>query len=331
MKSEGCQGMIWSGREALHLFAAGYEAIVVPSLGANVISLSTVIQGRTVDILRTPANAQTLLNDPYAYGIPILFPANRVAGGEYCWDGITYRFPRNYPNDVHIHGVLHNRQWPLESTGFSQGKAWARFTLDTEKDEALHSHFPLPMAIHLEISLSHQGLRHLFVVENKSKDKELPVGLAYHTAFRVDFCGKEQGVKLHVPILAHCTDDEINRLPNGKTEPLNDFERRMSSPDGCNPLEKMVDSLYTAIPGMPDAVLRDETNGCEVIYHAGGDHRYWIVWNQTTQERFIAVEPQTWLSNAMHCACPSDQGAIFILPGQSWSNSCNIYARPIKE
>jgi aldose 1-epimerase len=170
MISARCEKVIWSGREAFRLYAAGYESVVVPSLGANVISLRATVNGQTVDILRTPPDGETLLNDPYAYGVPILFPANRVAGGKYSWDGVEYSFPKNYPNNVHIHGVLHNREWPVAGFGAENSRAWVRFTLDTDQDSGLFQHFPVSMAIHLEITLSENGLTHSFTVRNKSKD-----------------------------------------------------------------------------------------------------------------------------------------------------------------
>ena len=57
---------VWDSREAVSLRAGQYEALVVPSLGANVLQLlyHDREQGRTLDILRTPDQAQTLLNDP---------------------------------------------------------------------------------------------------------------------------------------------------------------------------------------------------------------------------------------------------------------------------
>ncbi len=331
MRAEGWEQIDWSGREAVRLFAAGYEAIVVPSLGANVIRLQTNLEGRTVDILRTPPDDLTLLKDPYAYGVPILFPSNRVAGGGYEWDGVRYRFPKNYPNDVHIHGVLHNRDWKNYKMGMEPGRAWIRLSLDTDRDEALRCHFPVSMAVHMEISLSGRGLTHRFTVENKSHDKEIPVGLAYHTAFRVDFCGGPGGVKLHVPLERRCSDDPVDRLPSGKTVPLSDFEARIALAEGANPLEEAVDALYTAKKDAPEAVFRDDIHGCEVVYHAGPENHFWILWNQTATEGFIAVEPQTWLSNAMNRPNPRENGAIFVPPGESWESECSIFARPVKE
>ena len=70
----------WDKRDAIVLRAGRYEALAVPSLGANVLKLTCRHPcGKQIDILRTPSCAQALLHDPYAYGIPVLFPANRIA------------------------------------------------------------------------------------------------------------------------------------------------------------------------------------------------------------------------------------------------------------
>lgn len=326
-----CTPMLWCGRKAFRLRSAGYEAILVPSLGANVISLKAVCGGTILDVLRTPPNDETLLKDPYAYGIPVLFPANRVAKGYYEWDGVKYQFPQNYPNGVHIHGVLHNREWPVEAYGAEAGRSYIRLSLDTEKDAELWSHFPVPMVIRLEVSVDADGLRHRFTVENHSREKEIPVGLAYHTAFRVSFCGSSQNVTLHVPLEGRCTDDPTDRLPNGMTAPLSAFERRIASAEGGYPLDEAVDALYTGVPGASDMVMRNRAGGCEVVYRAGPENHYWILWNQTASEDFIAVEPQTWLSNAMHFPRPQDQGAVIVSPGESWSGECRILTRLVKE
>ena len=323
-----CTAFIWSGRAAYRLRAAGYEAILVPSLGANVISLKAA--DGAADILRTPPDDRALLSDPYVYGMPILFPANRVAGGCYSWDGVTYRFPCNFPNDVHIHGVLHNRALPVEDFGADEHRAWCRVALDTDTDESLRQSFPLPMRISLEISLSAEGLAHRFTVENRS-DRGIPVGLAYHTAFNVGFCGDEGNISLHVPLAARCTDDPVNRLPNGDTQPLDEYESRIASPQGAHPLESVLDYLYTATPDSSDMRMRDSARGLEVVYRAGADDRYWILWNRTAAEGFICVEPQTWLSDAMHRPSPRDLGAIIVEPNQRWTNECQLFLRSVKD
>lgn len=325
-----CKPIIWCGRSGYRLRASGYEAVVIPSLGANALVLRAEFDGHLLDILNTPADDRTLIDDPYAYGIPVLFPANRVAGGSYAWDGVTYTFPQNYPNGVHIHGVLHNREWPVEDCGTAQDRAWVRLGMNTRDDARLRSHFPVDMALSLEISVGPRGLTHLFTVVNES-DREIPVGLAYHTSFRVGFGGEEAAVRLSVPLEARCTEDERDRLPDGGTAPLDDFERRIATARGASPLERAVDTLYTAAPGAREAVFTEERLGCEVVYRTATEDRYWILWNKTAREGFISVEPQTWLSNAMHCKSPAQCGALFVRPHESWSNECSIFVRPAKE
>ena len=175
---------VWDSREAVSLRAGQYEALVVPSLGANVLQLlyHDREQGRTLDILRTPDQAQTLLNDPYAYGIPVLFPANRIAGGCFTHDGITYRFPQNYPNGVHIHGVLHGYNWPLAEVRSSPNEAAAVLEASTD-DPRLRESFPIDLTIRLECILSRDGLLQRFILDNRSP-VTMPFGVAYHTAFR---------------------------------------------------------------------------------------------------------------------------------------------------
>lgn len=326
--SAGCWNeMVWDGRPAIRLEAAGYEAVLVPSLGANVIRLCYHGEGEELDILRSPATAQELLENPYAYGVPILFPANRISGGQYEWEGVRYTFPQNYPNGVHIHGVLHNRAWPLPACTAGEGEARALFTLKTDEDAALREHFSQPVSIRLELILNENGLLHRFSVENRGS-AAFPVGLAYHTALRVPFCTGSGGVRLHVPLAARCTDDPIDRLPNGGHQPLDDFESRIATEQGAPPLEKRVDYLYTAKTPGGEAVLWDPHCSREVVYLAGAENRYWILWNQNAAEDFISVEPQTWLTNAMNRKDPALDGAIFVPPGETWSGDCRLYTRP---
>lgn len=317
----------WSGQKALRLEAAGYTATLVPSMGANVISLQRTLGNRQLDILCAPLSAEALRANPYAFGVPVLFPANRVSGGQYAWDGVRYEFPINRPNNVHIHGVLSNREWPVERCEAAEGAAHVSLCLDTERDAALKSHFPLPLAIRLDIELGSDGLTHRFSIINRSGEKAFPAGLAYHSAFRVDFCGSAEGVRLHVPIARRCLDDPVDMLPSGETRELDDFEAAIASNEGADPLGRRIDGLFTAAPGKPEMLMRNHLSGVEVAYHAGPENRYWTVYNRNARENYVAVEPQTWLSNAMNMPDPLHHNAVLVPPGGTWSSMCRISAR----
>ena len=324
-----CEEIIWSGKAAFEFSAGNYGALVVPSLGANVLGLWYISGSERFEILRTPANAGTLLDNPFVYGIPILFPANRVADGFYEWDGIRYEFPRNSSNNMHIHGVLHNRPWNVTRRWSDSKGVWVRMAPDSEFDGGLKRFFPIDVRIHLDIGLSKDGLVHLFTVENRSKNS-FPIGLAYHTAFNVPFSrtSNAQNIRISVPIKARCIDDPVSRLPAGGVQELNELEKRIASPEGGPPMETILDYLYTARLDVPNvAVLRDISTGWEVRYSAINDCRYWIIWNKNAKESFTAIEPQTWMSNAMKQPNPEQFGAVFLPPGRTWTNRTEIAMR----
>lgn len=321
--------VLWDNREAIQLRAGRYEALVVPSLGANVLQLlyHDERDGRTLDILRTPDRAQTLLDDPYAYGIPVLFPANRIAGGGFTYDGVTYRFPQNYPNGVHIHGVLHYYDWPLADCWEKERTAAVVLEADTE-DPILRRSFPIDLNIRLECILGEDGLLQRFTLDNRS-EATMPFGLAYHTAFRIPFTpgGAAEDVRLHLPLEGLCIDDPKDRLPSGEIAPLSEYEAGFVSPQGRGPLEHPLDNLYRAQCGGGEAVLRDIRTGREVVYAADASDKYWIIWNGREQKDFVAVEPQTWLSNAVHLPNPELHGVMYLSPHSQWQCENRIFVR----
>jgi aldose 1-epimerase len=325
----GCEKINWDGLEALELRAFDYGAWIIPSLGANVIRLWYDGSEGNFEVLRTPPTTAVFLSDPFAYGVPVLFPANRVSGGFYEWDGVRYQFPQNQPNGMHIHGVLHNRPWPLVSYHYNRKGAFARLELDTREDRDLRKAFPVDILFRLDISLTRNGLEHRFSVENRG-EHSFPVGLAYHTAFRIPFKTgtPHENIRMFLPIEARCIDDPVSRLPTGAVVPLDDFEQRIASVDGAPPLEQGLDFLYTSQSKVPrQTILRDTLCGWEVVYTADKDNRYWIIWNSKGEKDFVAIEPQTWLSNAMKLPDPQVFGAIFVPPGESWICANTIAVR----
>ena len=58
--------------------------------GANCISLTH--ETHRAVILREP-DYEKKLDNPYLYGMPLLFPANRISGGRFYFKGREYCFP----------------------------------------------------------------------------------------------------------------------------------------------------------------------------------------------------------------------------------------------
>lgn len=79
------------------------QAEVLPAYGMNLIRLAR----SGSELLRTPEGETQLRREPQVYGMPLLLPPNRTAGGAFTFQGTTYHLPINEPvYGNHIHGSL---------------------------------------------------------------------------------------------------------------------------------------------------------------------------------------------------------------------------------
>ena len=155
------------------LAAGDYSARVNLSRGANLISLRHLPTGTA--ILREPDYAN--FDNPFLYGMPILFPANRISGAKFTFEGRTYEFPLNEPKTgCHIHGTLHEAPFALEAADASSLSAVYRATAD-----APYLTFPPAFTLRMRYELA-DVLAQTVSLTNDS-DENMPVLLAFHTTF----------------------------------------------------------------------------------------------------------------------------------------------------
>lgn len=74
------------GLRAVEFSKGDYTALLVPEVGANLVRLAYVRLG--AELLRTPAagEIEAFRARPHVYGLPVLFPPNRIADGRYTFD-----------------------------------------------------------------------------------------------------------------------------------------------------------------------------------------------------------------------------------------------------
>ena len=106
------------GLRAVEFSFGDYTALVVPGQGANLVRLAHT--GLGAEILRTPAadEIETFLRRPQVFGMPLLFPPNRIGDGRYRFDGREYRFPITIERENNYHHGI------LKSQPFAVSKAW---------------------------------------------------------------------------------------------------------------------------------------------------------------------------------------------------------------
>ena len=298
--------------ELLRLTGGGYTATINVSRGANCISLR---HENGAKILREPQDPDKLDN-PYLYGMPILFPVNRIQGGEFTFEGRHYRFPINESNTgCHLHGLLHAMAFTVAERTESTVKC--RFTATKE---TLYLDFPHPFEICMEYSLDADGLHHTVTVTNCSEEN-MPLFLGFHTTFHTMFAGNKD-----VCVFADITEEyarnmERDYLPTGD-KPEFDAVSSALARGTYEPLSGKTSRHYR---GQGTMSITDRAKGLRLVYENDEKYTFRLIYNGG-KEGYICLEPQNCLAN-----CPNgpfsreEAGFDYIKPGECKNFQSRIY------
>lgn len=265
----------------------GWEALVLPTFGANVAGLCCDGQ----PILRTPDTFEQLSQNMHLYGMPLLFPPNRVRGGMFEFEGKTYTLALNEPaRNNHIHGSMANA--PFEVIQQTGQMVRLRHCNHGER-------FPFHFEMELCIRLDQDGFWQQVTVRNTGKTA-MPLALGFHTTFAAV-------PHFRVP-LANAWKVDDCFIPTGRLLALNELEQGIVQ--GCSPDIARFSGFYTAAGNT--AQIGD------YLYRVSEGYDQWVLFNAGGGQGFICVEPQNTPVNALNMpGCPrleSGQSAQF------WAN-----------
>lgn len=283
----------------------GYTASINLSRGANCISLRNESLG--VSLLREPDFSRELDN-PYLYGMPVLFPVNRISGGKFDFDGRLYELPVNeVKTGCCLHGELHALEFQVEDRTAEQISCVYR-------SYGNYAFMPHDFTLRIQYSLSDEGLCHKTTVINHS-DSRMPLFLGYHTTFNLAFAqnGKPEHCRVFADISQEIERNMAVYLPTGKVPEFDEISRNLR--DGVlNATIGAVSRHYRAGGGTmgiydPEAKLllkyeNDEKFGWRLIYNGDGSE-------------YICLEPQTCMANCPNS--PFDRtfaGFTWLEPGE---------------
>ena len=325
----------WLGFEAVEMEAGGYEALMIPSMGANVVKL--VNREKGVNILRTPQeeDLETFASRPQLFGLPLLFPPNRIEDGKYTHNGKTYQFPITIPNQNNYHhGIIKSQKFVVTRTKIGQDavEVEAAFFSNRINDE-IFVNFPHEFECRMHFKLSAEGLEHKVAFTNLS-DSEMPLGVGYHTPIMVPFAegGKADDYRIRMSVGEKW---EINdrTLPTGKLLPLGEEELALRN-GTLKPTGKGIEWPLTAEKIEVDgkayngAVITDTAKGISVYYEVDDEFKHWTFWNNGGTVDWACPEPQTWAINAPNLKLPAEvTGFQTVAPGNSWSAVSKIYVK----
>ena len=324
----------WHGLQAVEFGKGDYEALLIPGFGANLVRLANVRLG--VEILRTPEadEIETFKGRPHVFGLPVLFPPNRIADGTFTFDGYTYRLPITQLKEHHYHHGI------LKSQPFAVSKAWetddevfveCRYYSNAGND-AIFRDFPHEFKCKIIYRLTAEGLEQEVVFTNRSRQR-MPLGVGFHTPLRIPFAGGEAADYVMRAAVGEQVELNDRNLPTGRKLPLTEQFAKLRGEGlrvtDCEPIEAGFTLREIEVGGKPyrGAVVENLRTGVRVFYEVDERTLYWTIWNNGGQVPYCCPEPQSWVTNAPNAADPEAEGFRSVAPGESWSAKYRLYVR----
>ena len=288
---------------------ADYSAKINLSRGANCFSLRN--QKYRAKLLREPDYAKELDN-PYLYGMPILFPVNRIEGGRFEFEGREYSFPINEPaTGCHLHGELHQTSYELVEK--TENRLVCSYKANADSP---YLDFPHPFEIVIQYELKEDGLYHTVEVINQS-DSNMPIFLGFHTTFRALFAedSKAENIKVLAKISEEYERNMTNYLPTGNKPEFD--ETSVALQDGnFSPFVKPTSRHYHA-RNAGRMVIYDAGLDLSVVYENDEKYRFRLIYNGNADE-YICLEPQNCMANCQNSPFSREEaGFDYIEPKKS--------------
>ncbi|WP_232699454.1 aldose 1-epimerase [Brevibacillus daliensis] len=274
------------------------EAYLVPEIGNNLFRFT--VKGE--EVLIYPEQVAMIKEASARYGIPILFPPNKVRKGTFSFQGKQYQLGLN-KGEHHSHGELRVRPWKVVAKGATADRgAFVMSEFDfNDHPDLLHA-FQSRLVFRFTYSLFEGELTLTGEVTNHGSETA-PFTLGFHPYFTVSPENQQQTTMK----VASQSEWTVNREGFVEGEPL------------ATPLcERLTNGLaYTEMPSDKDhafVTLQAGTTSCEIqdhtkkrtiVYHFGDHFPYMIVfkpeWNSS-----LSLEPYTAVTDAFNLPLPAD-------------------------
>ena len=324
----------WHGMRAVEFSKGDYTALLIPGMGANLIRLTNTRLG--AEILRAPADdeVETFKGRPHVFGLPILFPPNRIEDGRYTFGGRTYRFPITNAKEHHYHHGI------LKSQPFAVSKAWetgeevlveCRYYSNAGNDTIFRD-FPHEFKCKITFRLTAQGLEQEVMFANRSAEPR-PVGVGFHTPMQIPFAGGEAADYVMRVAVGEQVELSGRNIPTGRKLPLSEQFARLREGGlrvtDCEPIEAGFTLREIEVDGKPfrGALVENLRTGVRTFYEVDRQTTYWTIWNNGGRVPYCCPEPQSWTTNAPNAADPAAEGFQAVAPGESWRMKFRLYAK----
>lgn len=291
----------------LQLKTPEFLATVAPDFSANLIRLFHRASG--LEILRTPQAVSELESRPVLFGIPLLMQPNRIADGEFSFEGRRYRLPVNERRThCNNHGLLLKRKFsPLEIINRGD-EAEAAFEWEFNENYPEYDGFPHRFRVEIRYRLAGSTLFHRLAVRNGSREN-MPLGVGYHTAFVLPAA---ENPRLNIPHADGCWQvHPERRLPTGKRERWPESVLKIL--DGqSSPAGQPVAAMFP-LDNQPRQV-RIERRNLAIDYRFDEKFIHFAAWNDDGAGDFFCLEPMSTMTDAPNLPLPPEVTGLRGLP-----------------
>jgi aldose 1-epimerase len=271
------------------------KVMIVPGIGNNLISY----ESNGVQVILPPTNMQSFL-DNFAtctmYGIPILFPPNRVKNGTFQYLDKVYNLPINEPPHYHVHGEISRKAWDVVDFGASEERgAFLTCHFDLAVHPEIMAYFPHELDFIVTYILRERRLEMEIKIKNKGNNTA-PFAFGLHPYFSVPSGGVKSGI-LTVPAVKEWPVTDL-ALVTGMPS-ITDFCQRLNDGISIADYPELGCSLVTL--GDEDRICRIDMKeeGYCIAYQIDPNFPFVVLFKPNWSEAF-SIEPYTYVTDAFN-------------------------------
>ena len=305
-------------------------AKIASCLGCNCYSFGAEFKGEWIDIIDPPPDLETLTRRPTAYGNPILFPfPNRIRGGQFTFEGETYRFDKRPNSPTSIHGLLLTEPYHVDSTNATVGGATITCRLDTRELPEVMRQYPFPFEIRVTYALSASVLTMITQVKNLG-EKNMPMGFGIHPYFRAPLSPKSSPERclITVPASKYWELDK-DLVPTGRVlDVTEDMDVRRGKPFAGMKFDDVFTDVIVS-DGVSRCVIDDRDAGLRMVLESDAQFRELVVYTPPNRPA-ICFEPYTCPTDAINLEARGiDAGVIVLAPGAEFKGTVRVIAEMV--
>ena len=290
-----------------------FSAKINLSKGANCISLRNIKAG--IPILREARDYEKP-NHLFLYGMPILFPVNRIKAGRFVFENREYQFQINENlTGCHLHGNLNQCEFELISSGPDFAVCYYRPKAKEDFFGGIHE-----FEVMILYRLTDKGLEQRTTITNCSKCN-MPLMIGFHTTFHVNNCT----TSVCAGVTDHIERDEKQHLPTGKVLEKDSITEHLNK-GTFMPAENGISRHYK-VGNQRNMYIYDYENKYSICYANSANMGYRMIFNGEAKD-YICLEPQNCMIDCLNGPFDLDySGFEFLKPGESETYHSSILWR----